>query len=560
MTNKKGAVDQEKILEFRQKEEERLVQLIAERNNLEYTDGSVVVEADALLLAKEEDAVLGNFVIFKRFKKEVYIAVRDLRNTKYLETVLDLEKRGFVVKEYMAAKHIILKLQKYYKDFSRASRAEMGSLKVSAEVVERLASEITSVDIFEKEFQKTLSGQGTHYVSRLLELMIGGALGLRSSDIHIEPFDKDIFIRFRIDGVLRKVASLDLNTFKKITARLKLIAGLKINLTDIAQDGRYTLKLPKRKVEVRLSIVPGPAGESTVMRLLDPENVVVGIEKLGLHHSLSELFNSAIRKPTGMIVTTGPTGSGKTSTLYAFLNEIYTPEIKIFTLEDPVEYKLTGVVQTQISKNYTFAKGLRAALRQDPDVVLVGEIRDAEVAKTAIDAALTGHVVFSTLHTNDAAGALPRLVEMGINPKTISSALNLIIAQRLVRKLCPDCREEEVLTKERQAVLDKIIKDMPKPIQQEINDLSPCHIYKPPKDTSGCKNCSDGYHGLIGIFEAIVVNLEFEKILVSGGGTIEIKEAMKSQNLMTLAEDCLLKVIKNITTLDEMLRVAGVKI
>ncbi len=245
-------------------------------------------------------------------------------------------------------------------------------------------------------------------------------------------------MRFRLDGQLTDVFSLDEHAYHLFNSRIKVLSGLKLNVTNRAQDGRFSVQMNNKEIEIRVSMIPGNYGESVVMRLLDPASIEHTLDSMGMHPKLLARLREEIKRPNGMLLTTGPTGSGKTTTLYAFLQEIYSPEIKIITIEDPIEYHLTGIVQTQTNdKDYTFALGLRSILRQDPDVIMVGEIRDGDVAETAVQAALTGHFVFSTLHTNNAAGTFPRLADMGIDPKTFPSAVTVAMAQRLVRTLDP---------------------------------------------------------------------------------------------------------------------------
>jgi len=257
----------------------------------------------------------------------------------------------------------------------------------------------------------------------------GGGLPFTSIAPTPPPEDDSVRIRLRLDGVLTNIAQLDMETYKAVLTRVKLLSGLKINVKTSAQDGRFSVKIDNREIEIRTSILPGNYGESIVLRLLDPNSLAIGLETLGMHPSLLQVLQTEIKRPNGMILTTGPTGSGKTTTLYAFMRGILSPDTKILTIEDPIEYHLDGIVQTQVNhQDYTFESGLRSALRQDPDVIMVGEIRDREVASTAIHAALTGHLVFSTLHTNNAAGAFPRLIDIGIDPNMAGSAVNVVMA------------------------------------------------------------------------------------------------------------------------------------
>ena len=289
--------------------------------------------------------------------------------------------------------------------------------------------------------------------------------------------------------------------------------------------------------------------------MLDPKTTQVGLKNLGISENLLSVFNKEIKKPHGMIIVTGPTGSGKTTTLYSFLRAVLTPQIKIITLEDPVEYHIDGIVQTPITKDYSFATGLRAILRQDPDVILVGEIRDPEVAKVAIDASLTGHLVFSTLHTNDVSGAIPRLVELGISPKTIASALNLVVAQRLIRKICPETKEKLQPSDTVGENIKKVVQNMPEKIKKDLpKDFS--STFKTNTEYTKGK-CRNGYSGQTGLFEAILVDEKIKEILFSGGGEEEIKKEISKQGFLTITQDGVRKLLLGQTTIEEVSRVTG---
>ena len=291
----------------------------------------------------------------------------------------------------------------------------------------------------------------------MLEIILAGALSADASDIHIEPQEKQVRLRFRLDGVLHDILLFDYKIYNLILSRIKLVSGLKLNIHNQAQDGRFSIKINEGATEVRTSVIPEAYGESIVLRILNPKSISISFDALGIDKDLMNILEKELKKPNGMILTTGPTGSGKTTTLYAFLRKIYTPETKIITLEDPVEYHLPNIVQTQVEESigYSFSAGLRSVLRQDPDIIMVGEIRDLETAKTAINSALTGHLVLSTLHTNNAAGTIPRLVDLGVNPASIAPAVNISMAQRLVRKLCGKCKEKQPASESESATIKK---------------------------------------------------------------------------------------------------------
>ena len=308
---------------------------------------------------------------------------------------------------------------------------------------------------------EALEGNKIHKISHLLEIILAGAIAIKASDIHIEPEKDRGRLRLRLDGVLQDINFFGLDIYRLLNSRIKLLSGMKLTST-IAQDGRFNIAEGAEEISIRSSLIPGAYGESIVMRILDPKAIQVAIEELGIEPYLFEIVKTEIVKPNGLILVTGPTGSGKTTTLYAFLRKIYSTEINVITIEDPVEYHLVGITQTQINieRGYTFPEGLRSALRQDQDVIMVGEIRDGDTAEISVQSSLTGHMVFSTLHTNNAAGVIPRLIDLGVNPKILVSALSLSLAQRLVRRLCQFCRKESEATTEEaktvQLVLDSI--------------------------------------------------------------------------------------------------------
>ena len=306
---------------------------------------------------------------------------------------------------------------------------------------------------------------------------------------------------------------------------------------------------------MRVSVVPGNYGESFVMRILDPRNTVSGLDKIAFPEVLRDAVAYALGKPNGVILTTGPTGSGKTTTLYAFLHHVYNPEVKIITIEDPIEYHLEGITQTQVQteKGYTFVAGLRAALRQDPDVIMVGEIRDEDTAKVAINAALTGHLVFSTLHTNNAAGTIPRLIDLGVNPKVIASALSISLAQRLVRKLCDECKVPYESNEKESRVITNILGDMKTTGKSDsMHDHTPSSSYTL-YHAPGCEHCNGtGYKGRIGIFEAVIIDKEVEMLLVTNPSEREIRAAAKNQKIPSLREDAIIKMLEGITSFDEI--------
>ncbi len=393
-------------------------------------------------------------------------------------------------------------------------------------------------------------------MTEMVAAVIAAGLKTNASDIHIEAEADGIKLRYRIDGVLHTASILERQVWQYLISRLKLLSGLKLNVSDKPQDGRFSILLKTDKVDVRVSCLPTNYGESVVLRLLLSRVGSLKIEDLGLAGSYFQVLSEQIKRPNGMIITTGPTGSGKTTTLYAVLNQLNTSDTKIITIEDPIEYELKGVNQSQVdpSRDYTFAKGLRSIVRQDPDIIMVGEMRDLETVDIALNAALTGHLVLSTLHTNDAAGAIPRFLAMGAKTYLLAPALNLIIAQRLVRKLCDKCKKEIVLDEN---IKEKVLNVWGNGSHKDMSeiDIQTVKFYGP----GGCEVCSQiGYKGRIGIFEMFAMNKEIEQVILSNEvSEYKIRDIAVKNGMLTLAQDGLLKAIKGITSLEEVFRVAA---
>jgi general secretion pathway protein E len=380
-------------------------------------------------------------------------------------------------------------------------------------------------------------------VIRLVNLIITRAIELRASDIHFEPFEEQFRVRYRIDGVLHDVESPPKRLQSAIVSRVKIMAKLNIAERRLPQDGRIMLRVKGKEIDFRVSSIPTIYGESIVLRILDKTSIVLDIEKLGFPEDTLGGFKDLIQKPHGIILVTGPTGSGKTTTLYCALEKINSPEKKIITVEDPVEYQLRGVNQIQVKPTIglTFANALRSIVRQDPDVILIGEIRDAETAEIAIHSALTGHLVLSTLHTNDAPSAITRLIDMGMEDYLLSSTIIGILAQRLVRVACPDCRVPY-------SPNPMILKEM----KLERGDLANLNII----EVRGCENCSNtGYWGRVGIFEFLKITDDIQRLILEKKDANLIKEAARKDGMRTLREDGWLKVKQGVTTVSEVLRV-----
>jgi len=382
----------------------------------------------------------------------------------------------------------------------------------------------------------------------LVNQIITRAVNIGASDIHFEPEEKMMRVRMRLDGVLHQDVLLPSVISSLVTARLKIMAEMDVAESRIPQDGRATVHVGQRKVNLRVSSLPTAYGENMVLRILDPGSQVIRIDTLGMTPAMEKEIRSLMDKPHGVIIVTGPTGSGKTTTLYAILRELCTEDVSIFTLEDPIEYKMPGLRQTQIKEEVglTFSAGLRALLRQDPDIILVGETRDTETAQLMVRAALTGHLVFTTLHTNDAPGALPRLLDMGVEPYLFPDSLLAVLAQRLVRKICDQCRKPEP---DPERVFERLHVEPPQDV--------PIQLWR----GSGCAMCKDsGYKGRQGVFELMVITDDFHDAIVSRRGAPEFYRLARQNGMKTMFEDGLQRALQGVTTLDELLRVTRLQV
>ncbi len=548
--------DEEKQLsrvdDLKKHEEEELARVLSEKYGIGYLDLTLQpVNIDSLRIIKEADARAGELAVFNEVDKKIDVAILSPNNPKTLEAIENLKKEGYIPSLFLVSHQSLKKVWDMYKEMSYSFETHSGALDISNEEITDLLKKATSLKDITAMIQTVLSAKKSYRISKILEIILAGSLALKASDVHLEPEEAYVRLRYRLDGVLQDVLTFDLETYKLLVSRVKLISNLKLNVTS-SQDGRFSIKLPEGEIEIRTSLLPGAYFESIVLRVLNPRSISVPLEELGIHPYLLEILQKEIAKPNGMILTTGPTGSGKTTTLYAFLKKIHNPGIKIITIENPIEYHLPGIVQTQTNQDtgYTFAEGLRSALRQDPDVIMVGEIRDSETAEIAINSALTGHLVFSTLHTNNAAGTFPRLIDLGINPKILSSAINISIAQRLIRKLCSACRKEITFDADKKKIIESVVagvknKDFFKGVSAEKGFVS-----------VGCIECNHtGYKGRLGIYEGIIMDPNIEKAVKENPSEREIFDISRSQGILSMTEDGILKVLQGVTSIEELERV-----
>lgn len=544
---------EQKLEELRESEEEGLAEVMSKKYGLPYIDlGVNPINIDALRIVKEQEARGAEVAPFNIVNKKISLAVVSPNNTKTITLAENLKDRGYLPSFFMASHQSLEKVWGRYKDLSYAMETKGGALDISSEEIQDLVKNVKSAIDIKTSIEQVLAQKKSYRISRILEIILAGAISINASDIHIEPEESSVRLRYRLDGVLNDILQIDLNTYALLLSRIKLISNLKLNIKEKAQDGRFSIKLGDTEIEIRTSLLPGSYGESVVLRVLNPNAIAVSLEDLGINEKLLAVILRELKKPNGMILNTGPTGSGKTTTLYAFLKKIYTSGIKIITIENPIEYHLKGIVQTQTEedKGYTFLEGLRSALRQDPDVIMVGEIRDEETAEIAVNSALTGHLVFSTLHTNNAAGTFPRLIDLGVNSKVITSAINLCLAQRLVRKLCNKCKKKAVPTDKENNLIKKILDGIVD--KSFLKNLDPKNVFA----EVGCAECSfTGYKGRTGIYEAILTDEKVEEVVIANPSEREINKVAESQGILNMKQDGIIKILQGLTSLNELRRV-----
>lgn len=534
----------------RKKEEQEFAEKTANKLGFPYADLTLTpIEREAIVIVPERESREAELAVILNIKNGVRVVVKNPKAPKTLEIIDQLRAKYKNVDVLVTDESSLERAWSFYPKVDNERREYAGKVTISAEIVEKFRGTIKTAE----DFTKSVSAIAGEQITDIVEKILAGALALRSSDVHLEMHeDGQALLRIRIDGILEDVAVLPAHVYTLLLTRIKLLAGVKINIRKQAQDGRFSLDLGGATIEIRAAVLPGEFGENVALRVLDP-SFLLSLEKLGLREDLQKIAESALRQPTGLILATGPTGSGKTTTLYAFLRELASPEVKIITIEDPIEYHLEGVTQTQVreKEGYNFANGLRAILRQDPDILLVGEVRDFDTAQSAMHAALTGHLVFSTLHTNDATSAISRLVDMGVNPSIASSALSTVIAERLVRVLCQNCKTTLKATAGDREYMKKIISENSSALQApEI-----------PKDTYGPGKCAacgfKGYRGREGVFEIWRLTPALASLVAEATPEEALRQEVRKSGVTSLGYDALLKVFAGRTSLEEMKRVLG---
>lgn len=513
---------------------------------------NIRMEQETLLLLPQEATERAFAVPLGEKNGMLVVAMNDITNVQMTDYLSNLS--GKPIRVVMSSERGIKEaLEQYRGDFSSVNAAVRSTN-------EEIAEDLQKRDI------KTIVQDSP--ISKALQTILSYAAKSKASDIHIEPLEEELIIRCRIDGVLRRIMSLPKTVAPALVSRIKILSNLKIDEHRIPQDGQFTVLVDDKEIDLRISISPVTWGEQVVIRLLDKKGSTMEVDKMGMSGRALRAVLSGISRPNGMILTSGPTGSGKSTTLYALLQQIKSEEINIVTLEDPVEYKMDGInqIQVNIDAGLTFASGLRSILRQDPDVVMVGEIRDSETANLAVQAALTGHLVFSTLHTNSAAGILPRLLDMGIEPFLLASTLNTVIGQRLVRRVTEKhetYKSNDLQTSEINNILGGLLPKSPDEVARVSEDLG--YPGLPIKNDNyytlvkgmDSKETPGGYKGRAGLYETIDVDEDVQKLIVTHATAHEIMKLAKEKGTVTMRQDGILKVLSGITTIEEVNRVAS---
>jgi type IV pilus assembly protein PilB len=542
-------ISSNKVNDLRAQEEERYVQSVAPRYGFQYINlRGYTMNPEGLVLIPEETARKIDVACFDLKQRVMYIGAKNPTDPRVQDLMQQLALKRYTVELYMCSSQSLEHAWKRYHDVIGSNVEKKGVFDISSEDILELKQSIKTVEDVASELSKINTINNARRISSTMELIFAGALALGASDIHIEPEGTQVRLRYRFDGVLHDIVDLDSYIYARLISRLKLLSGMVLNSRKAAQDGRFTFEAGEQNIEIRSSVIPGSFAESIVMRILDPGVASFSMDNLHLNPHIEAAMREQLKKPNGLIITTGPTGSGKTTALYAFLREAHNEGVKIITIENPVEYKVEGIVQTQVGDDYTFAAGLRAILRQDPDIIMVGEVRDLEVAETAIHAAQTGHLVFTTLHTNSAAASFPRLIDMGIDSRVFGTSINIILGQRLVRMLCENCKQPYPAPPTEQALVKTVLATHPHPPM--IPDT--LTLYK----AQGCPQCrGTGYRGRASVFEGIIMDEAVEEAVIRDPREHVIVEAARPQKLPSMAEDGIEKVIQGITSLDELQRV-----
>ncbi len=547
---KEGESSIDVIREEKIVDEEALTSAQAELLGIPYVDlHDKRTSLDILNRIPEAAARNYRMVAFGEGEGELKIAMEDPQNLDAQEALEFVAKgKKFLTSIFIASSSSIDYALKHYE---RALGLEVS--EALKEVGQKLKEEEKTKEVLtEGEIERMVKMAP---ISKTVAIILKHAVERKASDIHVEPSEDKLKIRYRIDGILSTSLVLSKKVHPAIISRIKILANLKIDEHRIPQDGRFRLAILGQKVDFRVSVLPTIYGEKVAMRILDTSQEVFEPEILGITGRNLKVFEKAVKKPYGMFLVTGPTGSGKTTTLYSVLKILNKEAVNIVTIEDPVEYSLEGISQVQVNTRIglSFASGLRSIVRQDPDIIMVGEVRDNETAEMAIHAALTGHIVLSTLHTNSAAGAIPRLIDMKVEPFLIVSTINIVIAQRLVRKICEDCKEKIKVTPTMEKEIMKEIQSLPVQVRSSLNLDKKITLYH----GRGCRKCANkGYKGRIGIYEFMPVDsADMQKLVVEKAGSMEIAAQARNEGMISMRQDGMIKVLQGVTALEEVVRV-----
>jgi type IV pilus assembly protein PilB len=530
--------------------EENQAATLAKQWRLPYIDLHIFpIDSNDIALIPEADARRLGLVIFQKKARELRVAAVDPKLPEIEAYLRQIETdRGWKSVLYAASRSSLQRAWEMYHKTVLLDRLDFFKVSLSGDDLKKFESDFGDLVNLKNRITEIPT-------TEVIQIILAGAVKLGSSDIHFETRETEVRLRYRIDGVLQDVGLLPSPIYAFILSRIKMLGKMKLNVRDRSQDGHFSIDIDQKRIDVRINVIPSNRGENINMRLLDQSGTLLKVDSLGLRGLANEIVQKSIAKPDGLILNTGPTGSGKTTTLYALLNTLNTSGNKIITIEDPVEYEIVDIVQTQVSKDkaYTFANGLRSIVRQDPDIILVGEIRDEETADVAIDASLTGHLVLSTLHTNNAAGAVPRMIEMGVKPTTLAPAANIFIGQRLVRKLCNQCKTVYEPAEETVESLKEILSLISPKAQVDIpKNIPSLH------QSVGCAHCHfTGYSGRIGIFEVLSVTQPVRELILAHASEMDIMKAALEDGMITMTQDGILKAIEGITSLEEVWRVTG---
>lgn len=533
-------------------QEERLAQRRAELYQLPYINlVTFPVDASVLGMVLRKRAEAAGTVLFFKKGNDVRVGVINPDRDSSKELIKELaDKFGVKIQVHVISYRSLKVALSRYSIVAKRHALVKGEMTVSEQ-------QLNSLGVGKALLGLSELGEKVTKVTptELASIIMAGAINMGASDIHIEPMEEQTRMRYRIDGVLQDTATFGLEGWRQLLSRVKVLAGLKLNVHNVPQEGSFVLVIGDEKYDVRVSILPGGNGEYIALRLLGRKMGALRLTALGMKERDYEVVLNELKQSTGMVLAAGPTGSGKTTTIAACLVEVNEPELKIITLEDPIEYRIKGIDQTEIDTDagYTFAVGLRTILRQDPDIIFVGEMRDVETAEAGVHAAMTGHLVFSTLHANDAPGVILRLLDIGVQPFVIAPALNLIIAQRLVRVVCAKCAEEYKVDKK----LKEHLRDVMAGVASEVFDPAVLDKEMLFLRAKGCEECrGTGYKGRTGVFELLIVKDEVEELILRGADSNGIREAAIRQGMTTIVQDVHLKVFDRVTTVEEVKRVS----